>query len=122
YLDGVERVVTLQEKWRKGVDETIQRLFAQQEEGQKSFQAWTKAVEDRLTDLQSFWEEGTRRWAEGLTEAVALGQGSHRSLEELGKTVSDISKLVFRQWPTPPEAKESPPKPSQRKAKGPSET
>lgn len=122
YLDGVERVVTLQEKWRKGVDETMQRLFARQEEGQKSFQAWTKAVEDRLTDLQRFWEEGTRRWAEGLTEAVALGQGSHRSLEDLGKAVSDISKLVFRQWPTPPEAKESPPKPSQRKAKGPSET
>jgi len=122
YLDGVERVVTLQEKWRKGVDETIQRLFARQEEGQKSFQAWTKAVEDRLTDLQRFWDEGTRRWAEGLTEAVALGQGSHRSLEELGKAVSDISKLVFRQGPTPPEVKESPPKPSQRKAKGPSET
>ena len=122
YLDGVERVVTLQEKWRKSVDETIQRLFARQEEGQKSFQAWTKAVEDRLNDLQRFWEEGTRCWAEGLTEAVALGQGSHRSLEELGKAVSDISRSVFGQGPATPEAKENPPKPSQRKVKSPPET
>jgi len=122
YLEGVERVVTLQDKWRKSVDETIQRLFARQEEGQKSFQAWTKAVEDRLNDLQRFWEEGTKRWAEGLTEAVALGQGSHRSLEELGKAVSDISKSVFRQGPTTPEAKENPPRPSPRKVKGPPET
>jgi pyridoxal biosynthesis lyase PdxS len=122
YLEGVERVVTLQEKWRKSVDETMQRLFARQEEGQKSFQAWTKTVEDRLRDLQRFWEEGTKRWAEGLTEAVSLGQISHRSLEELGKAVSDISKLVFRQGPAASEAKENPPKPSQRKVKAPPET
>jgi hypothetical protein len=122
YLDGVERVVTLQEKWRKGVDETIQRLFARQEEGQKSFQAWTKTVEDRFNDLQRFWEEGTRRWAEGLTEAVTLWQGSHRSLEEMGKAVSDISKSVFRQGPATHEEKEIPSKPSQRKVKGPPAT
>jgi hypothetical protein len=119
YLEGVEKVVTLQEKWRKSVDETMQRLFARQEEGQKSFQAWTKAVEDRLTDLQRFWEEGAKRWAEGMTEAVTLGQVSHRSLEELGKAVSDISKLIFRQGAAAPEAKENPPRPSQRKVKGP---
>jgi hypothetical protein len=122
YLEGVERVVTLQEKWRKSVDETMQRLFTRQEEGQKSFQAWTKTVEDRLRDLQRFWEEGTKRWAEGLTEAVSLGQISHRSLEELGKAVSDISKLVFRQGPAASEGKENPPKPSQRKVKAPPET
>ena len=120
YLEGVERVVTLQEKWRRSVDETIQRLFARQEEGQKGFQAWTKEVENRLSDLQRFWEEGTRRWTEGLTEAVALGQTSHRSLEELGKAVSDISESVFRQGPATPEAKENP-RPSQRQVKGPPE-
>ena len=118
YLEGVERVVTLQEKWRRSVDETIQRLFARQEEGQKGFQTWTKEVENRLSDLQRFWEEGTRRWTEGLTEAVALGQTSHRPLEELGKAVSDISESVFRQGPATPEAKENP-RPSQRQVKGP---
>src|SRR3990172_8131860 len=110
----------LQEKWRRSVDETIQRLFARQEEGQKDFQAWTKEVENRLSDLQRFWEEGTRRWTEGLTEEVALGQISHRSLEELGKAVSDISESVFRQGPATPEAKENP-RPSQRQVKGPPE-
>lgn len=118
YLEGVERVVTLQEKWRRSVDETVQRLAARQEEGQKSFQAWTKQVEDRIQELQRFWEEGTRRWAEGLNEAVSLGQISHRSLEELGKTVSDISRLMLRQGPSAPEPKEKPSRPSPSKEKG----
>lgn len=76
YLGGVERTVKLQEEWRKGVDETIQRLMAHQEEGQKAFQAWTKQVEDHVQGLQRVWEEGTKHWAEGLQQAVEIFKAS----------------------------------------------
>lgn len=95
YLGAVEAAVKLQEEWRKGMDETIRRLLAFQEEGQKAFQAWTKQVEDRFQGLQRFWEEGARRWEEGLQQSVAFAQTSQRSLEELSKTVWDISRKVF---------------------------
>jgi hypothetical protein len=95
YLGAVEAAGRLQEQWRKGMDETIHRLLAHQAEGQKAFESWTKQVEDRLQSLQRFWEEGARRWEEGLHQATAFAQTSQRSLEELSKTVWDISKKAF---------------------------
>lgn len=95
YLGAVEAGVKLQEEWRKGMDETIHRLLSYQAEGQKAFESWTKHVEDRLQALQCFWEEGARRWEESLHQAAALAQTSQRSLEELSRTVWDISKKAF---------------------------
>ncbi len=70
YLEIMERAVRLQDDWRKGVDETIQRLLAYQEEGQMAFQTWKKQAEDRVQDLQHVWDEGIKRWAENLQQAV----------------------------------------------------
>lgn len=95
YLGAVQVATKLQEQWRKGMDETIQRVLAYQADGQKSFQSWTKQVEERLQGLQHFWEEGAKRWEEGLHQATAFAQTSQRSLEELSKTVWDISKKTF---------------------------
>jgi len=95
YLKTVERAVKLQEEWRKRLDETIQKVMTAQVEGQKAFETWTKQVEDRFQGLQRFWEESAKQWEEGLRQALAFGQTSQRSLEELNKTVWDISKQVF---------------------------
>ena len=95
YLGAVEAGVKLQEEWRKGMDETIQRLMTYQAEGQKSFQAWAGQVEDRFHGLQRSWEEGAKRWEEGLHRAAVLAETSQRSLEELSKIVWDISKKTF---------------------------
>ena len=95
YLGAVEAAGKLQEQWRKGMDETIHRLLAYQAEGQKAFESWTKQVEDRLQGLQHFWEEGAKRWEEGLHQATSFAQTSQRSLEELSKTVWDMSKKAF---------------------------
>ncbi len=51
-LEAMKGAVKLEEEWRQGVDETIQRLLASQEEGQKAFQAWTTQVEDRPQDFR----------------------------------------------------------------------
>lgn len=95
YLGAVEAGVKLQEEWRKGMDETIQRLMTYQAEGQKSLQAWAGQVEDRFRGLQRSWEEGAKRWEEGLHRAAALAETSQRSLEELSKIVWDVSKKTF---------------------------
>ena len=95
YFGAVEAAARVQEQWRKGMDETIHRLLAYQAEGQKAFESWTKQVEDRLQSLQHFWEEGAKRWEEGLHQATSFAQTSQRSLEELSKTVWDMSKKAF---------------------------
>ncbi len=92
YMGAVEAAGKVQEEWRKGIEVTIQRLLAYQAEGQRAFQAWTKQVEDRLRGLQGFWEEGAKRWEEGLRQAAAFAETGQRSLEELSKAVWDISK------------------------------
>ena len=95
YLGVVEAATRVQEEWRKGMDETAQRLLAYHAEGQKAFQSWTKQVEERLQGLQRFWEEGAKRWEEGLHQATAFAETSQRSLEEFSKTLWDISKKAF---------------------------
>ncbi len=95
YLGAVEAATKLQEEWRKGMDETIRRVLAYQADGQKAFLSWTKQVEDRLQDLQRFWEEGAKRWEEGLRQATAFAETSQRSLEELTKIVWDVSRKAF---------------------------
>lgn len=95
YLGAVEAATRVQGQWRKGMDETIQRLLAYQSEGQKTLEGWTKHVEERLQSLQHLWEEGAKRWEEGLHQAAAFAQTSQRSLEELNKSVWDMSKKVF---------------------------
>ena len=92
YLGAVEGAGKVQEEWRKGIEVTIQRLLAYQAEGLRAFQDWMKQVEDRLRGLQGFWEQGAKRWEEGLRQAAAFGETSQRSLEELSKAIWDISK------------------------------
>ena len=95
YLGAVEAATRLQGEWRKGMDETLQRLLAYQAEGQKAVQGWTTQVEERLQTLQRFWEEGAKRWEEGLQQSTAFAQTSQRSLEELSKTMWEMSRKAF---------------------------
>jgi hypothetical protein len=95
YLGAVQAGVQLQEEWRRGMDETIQRLIAYQAEGQRSFQLWTKQVEERFQGLQQSWETVAKQWNEGLQRAAALAEASQRSMEELNKTVWDISRKTL---------------------------
>jgi len=91
YFGAVEAALKLQEEWRKGMEETIQRLLTHQPEGQKAFEVSTKQLEGVQCFLR-FWEEGVKRWEEGLRQAAAFVQTSQRSVEELGKTAWDTSR------------------------------
>lgn len=93
-LGAVEAALRLQAEGWKTLQALLQRVAAAQEEGQRALQAWRSQIEERVGSGARLMEEWGRRWEEALRQGMAFGQASQKGLEELTKTVWDLSKKV----------------------------
>lgn len=83
-----------QEMWR-AVENSVQQATKAQHEIQRAMTTWTRQWEDRLAGVTRGMEEWRSRWEEMLRQGVAMSQASQKSLEDLTKTMWNLSQKVM---------------------------
>ncbi len=88
-------MVTWQQETWQVLGDSVEEATRVQKEAQQAMTVWSQHWEERMTSLTRDLEEWRRQWDEALRQGVALGQASQKGLEELTKTVWDLSQRAM---------------------------
>jgi hypothetical protein len=94
-LSALETLVKGQQAMWQAVEASVQRAAQVQQEMQGAMASWSKQWEERLAEVTRGMEAWRRQWEETLRQGMAMGQASQKSLEDLSKTMWDLSKKVM---------------------------
>lgn len=72
-----------------------QQAARAQQEIQQTMATWARQWEERMSAVTRGLEEWRGRWDETLRQGMAMSQASQKSLEELTKTMGDLSQKVM---------------------------
>lgn len=73
---------------------SVRQVTKAQEDIQEAMATWSHQWEDRLAGVTHGLEEWRQRWEETLRQAMAISHASQKSLEDLTKTMWDLSRKV----------------------------
>lgn len=94
-LAALDLLVKGQQAMWQALEGSVQQATRAQREIQQAMTDWGKQWEDRMAGLTRGLEEWRHRWDEMLRQGMAVGQASQKSLEDLTKTLWDLSQRMM---------------------------
>ncbi len=94
-LSALEALVKGQQAVWQAVQASVQQATQAQQEMQGAMASWSKQWEERLTEVTRGMESWRQQWEETLRQGIAMGQASQKSLDDLTRTMWDLSKKVM---------------------------
>lgn len=93
-LAALESLVKGQQAMWQALEGSVQQATRAQQEIQQAMVAWSSQWEDRVAGFTRGLEEWRQRWEEMLRQGMAVNQASQKSLDDLTKTMWDLSKKI----------------------------
>jgi DNA repair exonuclease SbcCD ATPase subunit len=94
-LAALESLVKGQQAMWQTLENSIQQIARVQQEMQRAMATWSSQWEDRLAGVTRGLEEWRQRWEEMLRQGMAMSQASHKDIEDLTKSLWDLSQKVM---------------------------
>ncbi len=94
-LAALESVMKGQQEMWRALEGSVQQATRSQQEMQQSMATWSKNWEERIASMARGMEEWRERWDAMLRQGMAMSQTSQKNLEDLTKTMWDLSKKMM---------------------------
>lgn len=99
---ALESLVKGQQAMGRALEGSVQQAAKTQEEMRRTIAAWSGQWEDRMAGVTRAVEEWRQRWEEMLRQGMTTSQASQKNLEDLTKSMWNLSQKVMGRQPERP--------------------